>query len=1136
MKSLTIFRSWSWLAILILPLASCRSSSSTVHVVTADDTSTRGLAKDVDRLEQLIEKFGSVVVKQPDVWGQARLTRYRDEYEQQMSVELTNFQFTLQGSIAGSDQAYLADAAALSAAASGSQATVQRPRSSGGGTSTTTNNFTLTPGGLTSPSSLVHTTAVPAAGGSPPTVISPMALPDPNATGTFGAFNNVSRTGVNMPQQLTFAGAKNGISVEPPIYLDQKSHYLNHLHELRRMGEGDDTADSPGYALNLVRFPVSVLPGQKTDKGYGAEVALTLRPFLTEELLPTTFRNLVINDVVDQLSFPITQFINDPQNEILLDPRTTDDSHQLFRLLDLLPRYENASTIDITGDRVWEIYIEEIKNVYLNPSLQPLFKQPRWTWFKALADKANKFNALIEQKDELERKLYTTDDKKSRDTFEIQHELTNLTDSIRYLLSQMLDQSIKQELNELNTFYSVAQSKQRQSRLPFPPEQTLSIVGYESFLSMAKQAYSVLSNERNARPAVDQVHVYIHLPDVQGFLREKLAASYDAMSLEEHLPKWEIVCPKDVGLVSMIRDEDSRGIYNIRESFRQGFTNKDWTHSKALSWTVLVESALLNEHLKQDMRNASNLKNGVTLDSSCVNFYGPNPSPEARQLFNEYMQIRWPIHVFALEPESQDQNLQSTFSSRREMQLALSLAFVNGRINANNMLRYARRLEFDYATIDLNGTTVGYSHGNETFGWRFYPRFQTPDIECNAKVLSRDLLLGGPNKDAILKQRRLEPGIRECYAVVIMPAFVPYASLNVSSSWFDLTNPRKKRLDSSDAMALSERVKALECASQCIVDGGCYRDGDLGRLMEKARQLETRLPLQNTQVQIPYENTLGGFAMFNAGITELAPELHGWYGTSSINPNAPTTVFLVGRHFSVHQTNVIAGGQQVTNIQPLSREVMQVTIPQNPILVGDAAEKFVDVQLATPYGVTQHLLIPAVTPPKPDDPNSASPQGLAWSAATLTLGYAYGATGLVPASAGNTTPTAPVYKPTLLMIQPGDIDVTKFDAVDITLKFDKKFGLDKANPIKVTASYDGVRQGYVVPLADLSQQIYSGFDSYFGPEDVNPPSALSSSTVLVFRSTKTPGTTVTNRTTSNSLTIQWIKSPAASAAGAKTGP
>ena len=69
------------------------------------------------------------------------------------------------------------------------------------------------------------------------------------------------------------------------------------------------------------------------------------------------------------------------------------------------------------------------------------------------------------------------------------------------------------------------------------------------------------------------------------------------------------------------------------------------------------------------------------------------------------------------------------------------------------------------------------------------------------------------------------------------------------------------------------------------------------------------------------------------GVTDLAPELTGWYGTSSINPKQPTTLFLLGNHFGVHQTQVIAGGQLVPSADLLSRQVMKVTIPSNPILV-----------------------------------------------------------------------------------------------------------------------------------------------------------------------------------------------------------
>jgi hypothetical protein len=197
-------------------------------------------------------------------------------------------------------------------------------------------------------------------------------------------------------------------------------------------------------------------------------------------------------------------------------------------------------------------------------------------------------------------------------------------------------------------------------------------------------------------------------------------------------------------------------------------------------------------------------------------------------------------------------------------------------------------------------------------------------------------------------------------------------------------------------MRMSKAVKSIETCGPQVADATCYRDGDLCRLMDKAKQLGDRLPYQSASVQIPYENTLGGFAMFNTGVTDLTPELTGWYGSPSINPCQYTTLFLVGNHFSVHQTKVLAGGKEIwsgLNIstggngtsEMLSREVIKVVIPPNPQLVGNAQEKFVDVHLATPYGVSQHLLIPVcgtasqgcpaatTTPPTPPPSPAAIP-------------------------------------------------------------------------------------------------------------------------------------------------------------------
>ena len=279
---------------------------------------------------------------------------------------------------------------------------------------------------------------------------------------------------------------------------------------------------------------------------------------------------------------------------------------------------------------------------------------------------------------------------------------------------------------------------------------------------------------------------------------------------------------------------------------------------------------------------------------------------------------------------------------RREMQLAMSMAFVSGNLSANNMFQFARRLEMDMETIAINNTTVGFSHGSETFGWRFYPRFQTPDTDSNVKVFFQDLLCGGPNRKQLLRERMLEPGIRECVAIVIMPSFVPYADMSASSNWFALDNPHRKLLNSTTAVRLSEQAKWIQDGAQMVSDPHCYLNGEVDRLQQRAHQLAAKLPLQSMSVQVPYENTLGGFAMFNTGVTDLAPELLGWYGAPAINLDGSTTIFLIGNHFSVHQTRVIAGGQEIAaNSELLSRQVMKVTIPANAIsIVEDTGEVY----------------------------------------------------------------------------------------------------------------------------------------------------------------------------------------------------
>ncbi len=195
---------------------------------------------------------------------------------------------------------------------------------------------------------------------------------------------------------------------------------------------------------------------------------------------------------------------------------------------------------------------------------------------------------------------------------------------------------------------------------------------------------------------------------------------------------------------------------------------------------------MLNERLIEDLKEVASSHSCHCLPTQWMPFFEPRPMPEVCETFNNYVKCRWPVHVFHVDPANQEQNIADEFSSRRELQLSLAVAVSTGQLNVSEALQFQRKLELDMNTIAVNRTVVGFSHGEDTFGYRFQPRIQTPDTESNLKVAFRENLLGGPNRDELIRNYRIEPGIRECTALVIAPAFIRQYIVDVHSDWFDL--------------------------------------------------------------------------------------------------------------------------------------------------------------------------------------------------------------------------------------------------------------------------------------------------------------------------------------------------------------
>jgi len=956
---------------------------------TQVDCSVEQLAGEIDWLEKYIQRYGSIVAKHPDVWGQSRLTRHRVEYEKILAAQKDGFRELNNASLRRSDQSFLGMALALQAAA--------------------------TPGANIPSSDATSSVMNLISTGTNPKEAIPFTRTAPFAA-TKDSF-------------ASFGLDDNNIGLEPTIHLDHLDRYVKHLQELRRINEGDDNGDSPGYALNLVRIPVSVLPGQFTQHGHGAEITVTADLQLGDDLLPTTFRNLVINDLVDTLAPSLTFAANDPETRASAwaevnrraIQRTIEQAqavvHTLQEQYDKLVKEAAEAeavqnllaqkVIDALPESVPKLRKDKMKKPFMTPqsgismarnqsldqqalgarnAIKSLFvddsaeattaddSQPRRATralehvSSALAaiDDGNKLTveelgAAFDDVSQREPALFSIAKKAkakedSRDATEVD---LNIKKSELAAASRRLGDAAK-NLRALRAKLSSASpasipaTKSRRSRLPIPPSQFIDVGGVQQVSLLVTRTYEALNSHPANRPCIDY-------NDVRGLLSEELQAAYDLLAQPSFRQVWCDLASWNIP--ELVRTRQINRLEAVRCAFlgQLGFEdalpappgtdgadagppccdddgpccNRTECHricrtvTGTLAWMVLVESALLNERLIEDMQTAASSQGRATAPGGAWSgpFYGPDPSPEARRSFNDYVRLRWPIRVFALDPVAQEQNIEDTYSKQREMQIALAVAANGGRLNSQAAMRYARRLETDMATIALNKTAVAFSHGSDTFGWRFYPRFQSPPTRNNIAAFA-DTLIGSNSQKRDLADRRLEPGIRECTAIIVMPSFVPYVTFDVRTNWFSLNHPQQTDQNMRRTLELSRSVKAMQnSAAHCAQCAGLYRDGEVARLLRRVEQLDRELPLQSMLTQIPYENTSGGFELFNTGVTDLAPELVGWYGAPGIDPDGATTLFLVGKGFSVLDTRVVAGGRLATDVELMSRQVVKVVIP-----------------------------------------------------------------------------------------------------------------------------------------------------------------------------------------------------------------
>ena len=180
------------------------------------------LASDVTFLEDEIHRSGSITIKQPDVWGDADLMGYIQEYEQVMINRLGDFKDTIQGYLARSDQADLQSMTAMGLNLGPSTGAPPTPFSSF--TSNNSANTAVTP----APLSTTSTSQAP--------------------QGQVFDVLNQALSNSNASPSAKF-------SLEPTESLRQNSTYLKVNQGLRRVNSGADSAQAAGYGLYLLARP-----------------------------------------------------------------------------------------------------------------------------------------------------------------------------------------------------------------------------------------------------------------------------------------------------------------------------------------------------------------------------------------------------------------------------------------------------------------------------------------------------------------------------------------------------------------------------------------------------------------------------------------------------------------------------------------------------------------------------------------------------------------------------------------------------------------------------------------------------------------------------------------------------------------
>ena len=554
-------------------------------------------AQQLTCLEDDIRRDGSIVVKQPDVWGDADLTSMIQEHDWIMRATVDDFDETVQAYIARSDQAAFQSETAIGLAASGG------PTSAPAALTKNMKNATV-----------VETTLID--------------LKDTDL------FKTLATALAGAPLNLD---AKPGVGVEPTELLRQRSNYIHVNQALRRRAMGDDNSRAAGYGLYKFRIPVSVLPGRQTHEGYSAVVSIQAHLDIDTTHLKNTIPKLAIADVVDFVDNHYSQKLNVSYKDKAEEAKAKADAYYSVEGESCKSTASPAEVLPIPYplSKVETLSLRMIPVSATAPAAQ-----------EAVAE----FTPIIPDGTALTRFDFKT----------------------RKALNNVICKRFGGEVPkraELRSFlfsyfgqiYNNLESRKALESLDCT---------YDSFLTPQNTTPNTKCNI-----LIDAAEKHI-----QG------------LTICQNQDKWEgkVVCS-----VGEIDSDDMK-----------------------TSWILALQLGILDANLKKiakDLKAQGKLVDEGSLEY--VEFFNPSDAGLANAFpyWKQIIEKEFPLNVFTLEPQVDEQNVYDAFSRSREIQLALAIRVASGKANIAHAMAASRKLQLDMVSIGLNRTQVAFSHDQRLF-------------------------------------------------------------------------------------------------------------------------------------------------------------------------------------------------------------------------------------------------------------------------------------------------------------------------------------------------------------------------------------------------------------------------------------